>query len=411
MKLFVLIVKNMRRNLLRTALTWLAVGVLVFIVTLIWSVLYGLYRNTTEKSGEQKLIVTERWQMPSQMPFHYADEIKQVCDALPEEVRPLDYMTWQFYVGTLDPAKRTSENLIFFFGMEPKKCLTVMEDLEDLDPGLVRKLEPEHSGTERGVLMGPERLKSIQKQVGDRIRVTSLNYKGIDLEFEIVGTLPKERYSQIAVMNRDYLNRALEDYKNKNRGALHPMAEKTLGLVWIKVRDSSSASEVTRAIESSAQFTRPAVKCETAASEISTFMDAYRDLLWGTQWLLSPAILVVMSLVAAVAISINVRERVTEMAVLKVLGYQPRQILVLVLGEALLVGGVSGAVSSGLTFVLINALGGVDFRIAFFPAFPIPVHALWWGVVLGAGTGFMGSIMPAWSARTIKVSDVFAKVA
>src|SRR5262245_12363641 len=102
MKLFVLIVKNMRRNLLRTALTWLAVGVLVFIVTLIWSVLYGLYRNTTEKSGEQKLIVTERWQMPSQMPFHYADEIKQVCDALPEEVRPLDYMTWQFYVGTLD---------------------------------------------------------------------------------------------------------------------------------------------------------------------------------------------------------------------------------------------------------------------------------------------------------------------
>ena len=30
---------------------------------------------------------------------------------------------------------------------------------------------------------------------------------------------------------------------------------------------------------------------------------------------------------------------------------------------------------------------------------------------LGAATAFLGSIVPAWSARTVKVSEVFAKVA
>ena len=45
-----------------------------------------------------------------------------------------------------------------------------------------------------------------------------------------------------------------------------------------------------------------------------------------------------MALVIANAISISVRERRTEMAVLKVLGFRPGQILVLVLGEALLIG-------------------------------------------------------------------------
>ena len=49
-----------------------------------------------------------------------------------------------------------------------------------------------------------------------------------------------------------------------------------------------------------------------------------------------------MSLVVANAISISVRERRTEMAVLKVLGFQPRHVMLLVLGEALLVGFLAG---------------------------------------------------------------------
>lgn len=129
------------------------------------------------------------------------------------------------------------------------------------------------------------------------------------------------------------------------------------------------------------------------------------------RWLLSPAILITLSLVIANAISISVRERSLEMAVLKVLGFRPGHLLTLVLGKALLIGIGSGLLSAGLTYVLINkVMGGIKFPIRFFPAFFVPLNAIWWGLAVGGLTAFAGSILPAWSARTVKVSDVFSKV-
>ena len=36
--------------------------------------------------------------------------------------------------------------------------------------------------------------------------------------------------------------------------------------------------------------------------------------------------------------------------------------------------------------------------------------ALWWGPLIGGATAFMGSIVPAWSVRSVKVSEVFSKI-
>ena len=42
------------------------------------------------------------------------------------------------------------------------------------------------------VIIGKDKLKQLNKKVGERVKVTSMNYKEIDLEFEIVGTFPPE---------------------------------------------------------------------------------------------------------------------------------------------------------------------------------------------------------------------------
>ena len=228
---------------------------------------------------------------------------------------------------------------------------------------------------------------------------------------EYVGVFPEGRYDQSAVMNRDYLNDAFDAYA-RNTGKKHPLAEKTLGLVWLRLKDQDAFNKVADQITSSSRFTAPAVKFETASSGISSFLEPYRDLLWGLKWLLVPALLATMALVIANAISISVRERRTEMAVLKVLGYGPGRILALVLGEALLVGAGSGFLSALLTYGLIHVLlGGIKFPISFIPMFDVYIDALWWGVLFGGVTAFVGSIVPAWSARTVNVSEVFAKVA
>ena len=93
-------------------------------------------------------------------------------------------------------------------------------------------------------------------------------------------------------------------------------------------------------------------------------------------------------------------------------GYRPRQVLGLVLGEALLVGGGSGLLASVFTIGFFNLLyGGVPFEIAFFPVFRIPEISLAWGPAMGFATAFLGSCVPAWSASQVKVSEVFSKVA
>jgi putative ABC transport system permease protein len=69
-------------------------------------------------------------------------------------------------------------------------------------------------------------------------------------------------------------------------------------------------------------------------------------------------------------------------------------------------------ISASLTYYLINKqFGGVPFPIAFYSTFPIPPAAAVWGALVGAGTALVGSIVPAWSARTVKVSEVFSRVA
>jgi putative ABC transport system permease protein len=423
-----LIIKSVRRNLLRSILTGLATFILVLVVTLVWSVLAFLDKTTEAKSKNLKAIVTEKYQIPSQMPFAYVDSLAEGAPHTKDDYRvntERDAMYWSFYGGTTDPAKRTRDNIVFFFAMEPRKLLamdargnftSMMDDIDDVSDADKRALAAACEEMERNpykVLIGPSRLKALNKQVGERIKVTSLNYKDIDLEFEIMGVLPGGRYEQSAVMNYHYLDQALRAYnQGKPKDKQHPLTEKSIALVWLRVPDTPTFEKVAEQIATSPEYRSPAVKTETASSGIASFLDAYKDLLFGMRWLLVPAILVTMALVIANAISISVRERRVEMAVLKVLGFSPNQILVLVLGEAMLIGCSSGLLSGWLTKYLVNdVVGGLALPIAFFGKFFITDAAPWWGLNIGAITALCGSLLPAWSARSVKVSEVFSKVA
>ncbi len=141
-------------------------------------------------------------------------------------------------------------------------------------------------------------------------------------------------------------------------------------------------------------------------------MQPYRDLIRAIRYFLLPAIVVSIALVIANTIGISVRERRTEMAVLKVLGFRPGQVLGLVLGEALAVGGGGGLVAVALTYGLVNGvLDGIQFPIAFLPAVLVSPWAFAWGPALGLATALLGSLLPAWSAARLRVSRVFAAAA
>jgi putative ABC transport system permease protein len=420
MKFFLLILKNVRRNLLRSTLTALGTMVLVCVVILVWSILAYLDELTQDKTSDFKMIVTERWRLPSRMPFGYAPELCAGAPRKPGDYRvpPEHSATWQFFVGTLnaDLKKQTRESILFVIATEPRKVLTMFDELDDLPAAQAHALAQavdRLESTRNGIVVGMDRLAAIDKRIGERFTAYGLgDYKGIDLEFEVVGTFPNGRYNNTAVINREYLNDALDAYGRVPGHAKHPLADRSLNLVWLKVPDKSTYTQVAGQITSSPSFRNPPVRCETASSGMSGFLAAFGDLLWGMRWILSPAILVTLSLVIANAISISVRERRTELAVLKVLGFRPGHLLLLVLGEAVLIGAMAGLASALLTYGVINwGFGGLKFPIAFFRSFEIPLAAIWWGAAIGALTALAGSFIPAWNARGVKVAEVFSKVA
>ncbi len=417
MKFLLLILKNMGRNPLRSLLTAAGVMFLVWVVALVWSILTFLDANTTEKNTNFKIIVSERWQIPSRMPPSYMQGLCEGAADGPDDVRPMDSMCWSYYGGRLskDASKTGRDDVLFAIAMEPEKVLTMLDDIDlmlpEEVPELVKAVE-NLKAKRTGLILGHERLRSMNKRVGDRLTIYSRNFRGLDLEFEIVGTLPRGRYDSAAVMNLDYLRAALDEYPRLHNGQQHPLADKWLNLVWLRVKNREEFNRVADQIMSSPRFSNPAVKCETAASGVASFLESFRDLIWGMRWLLVPAAIASLALITANSISISVRERRKELAVLKVLGFRPWQILVLVIGEALLLGTVAGLTSVAISFVVVNWLmGGLKFPIAFFGSFYVPWDALWWGPAVGAATALLGSVFPAWNARSVKVADVFAKVA
>src|SRR5438105_1629874 len=62
LRFLLILLKSLRRNPLRTSLTYLAVFVLVAVVTMVWSALYVLDHMMEVKARDIKVVVSEKWQ-------------------------------------------------------------------------------------------------------------------------------------------------------------------------------------------------------------------------------------------------------------------------------------------------------------------------------------------------------------
>jgi putative ABC transport system permease protein len=419
-RLLSLMVRGLRRSMLRTSLTYLAIFVLTLVLCLIYAVLALIGTATSDKESNFKALVTHKTTIPSTMPPAYYEMFKRAClEDLPPEMRPVngdkDIMSWSFILGTTDRVNQRKDTQVFLFALEPDKVMTMMDGLDDLtgqEKDDMEKACDAMAANPRAIVMSRSRLKALNVQVGQKIKLYGVNYPNLLFEFDIIGELPEGKYEGVSFMNKEYLIKQLEAYPrdttNNPKGEAHPMMDKCINLIWVRLPTKGAFERLGQIVNDRAKFNTVPVKLETASSGIGSWLAAFKDIFWGLKYILVPAMIGIMSLVVANALSISVRERRTEMAVLKVLGFQPRHVLLLVLGEALLVGFLGGGMSALLAWVL---LGGFKFQIAFFGAFFVPVNALIYGPALGMAVSFAGSIGPALSAKDVRVAEVFARVA
>jgi len=123
--------------------------------------------------------------------------------------------------------------------------------------------------------------------------------------------------------------------------------------------------------------------------------------------LLGLAVAFAIFLVAAVTMMMATRERTSEFAVLKTLGFGDGAIFASVLCEAAaitLAGGVPGALFAKLL------LDRPDFRIPNFGPLFVHWETVTVGILVAALMGAFSGIVPAWQASRLKIVDALRKV-
>ncbi len=389
LEFLLLIVKNLGRNKLRTGLTALAVVVMVTICVEMQTIVGVVARMVEADGGQSRLMVTERWVEPSRVPVRYLGALSRL-----EGVE--DWTTWNTYPGFLQESRQVSQQA-FGVATRPDNLVAMHPGLARLDPAIVEAFKRQKNGA----VLAADVARDMGCRLGQSFTLFSAVNPLQSLRLQVVGVTPAGEYQRVVFFRQDYYESATG---NKD----------TVDIVWLRTRDAEAARHVTAQLQEQFRNQQPELKVETESAGVARFAARSQAVLSVIQLVIG-ILLIDMVVVLSNSISVATRERRLEMAVLKVLGFEPRAIMALVIGEAVLVGAASGLIGATLvwgcsTLALSGLLPSSGFTRLFY-LFPIRADALLWGVLLGALVGFAGSVLPAWNARGVKVSDVFAKIA
>jgi len=122
---------------------------------------------------------------------------------------------------------------------------------------------------------------------------------------------------------------------------------------------------------------------------------------------ISSVVLFMFGLVAASTMAQSVRERTSEFAVLKTLGFTGRAILALVLAESLFIALVGGGLGLALAWVFVqqgDPTGGM------LPIFVLAPRDVGIGIALMVAIGLLAGAAPALGAMRLRITDALRRV-
>lgn len=387
-KFIILVFKSLGRNKVRTALTGLGVIVLVAIYAIVTNVT-STVKNKISGGDQTRLIVSERWTMPSQIPVRYVSEIAKMPGVK-------SWTTWTIFVGFLDKIPR-SDRQVAVLSVNPTTLREMHGGLMDLPADVY----DEWLSTKDAVLVGPAMMKKMNWHVGQQFTVFGARFPPVDVPYRIIGTVPGGEWSSAIFCRQDYLADA-----SKNN--------ETVNAILLAIDSEDRAKELASELSKEYENRQPALKIETESAGVARFASRSTAVLQIIDAVVA-ILLIDMVIILSNSISISVRERRVEMAVLKVLGFQPLHIALMIIGEAMFVGGLAGMIGTGIVCTISSLTVSGTIPLAqwnsFLLQFPVPWTAVAWSGLLGAAVGLTGSVFPAMACRKVKVSDVFARIA
>lgn len=382
MKFIALALKSAKRSVRRTLLTVLSVAIAVFLFCSLRAVLDG-FNAGAEGSSSTRIVTIRSTSLMFQMPTSHLETIRSIPG-----VREVGYASW-FGGIYKDPRNFFGQIAIDdgYFRLYPEILLTPEE-------------KQAYLADRTGCIVGDGLAKTYGFKVGDKItlKVGIPLYGQQDYDFNVRGIY---RSGGGAVDNQTMMfHWKYLDERSVQQGLV--------GWFVTEVANPDQAALVANAIDqkfaNSSYETKTDTEREFQASFVSMFGNL--NLLLGS---IALAVVITTLFVAGNTMAMSVRERTTEIAVMRTLGFPAATIFLLIAGEALMMSIVGGVVGVGLARLIVSPTllppGGLMPEISVKPANMLV------GTGLSVLIGLLAGAIPATMAARLKIVDALRRVA
>ena len=328
--------KNALRNGRRTVLTISSIAICIFLVSTLQAVLASIYRVGNQSGGSHLRVVVHRATGVTQpLPISYRQKIAAVPG-----VKAVVGTQW-FGGQYIDPS-----NFFANFAVDTDQFETVYDNFQ-IPPDQLAAWKNERTAA----LVGEKLIETYHWQIGQRITLKGTIFPSFDPELTIRGVYhdPEDESQEHALyFHYDYLDQAMQQVV----GGLG-----TIGTYAVKVDSAGNMQRVQDAIDT--MFHNSAFETKTDTEQ--AFALSFVSMLGNIKLLLtfvSGAVIFTILFVVGNTMSMSIRERTGEVAVLKTLGFRRNTILMLLAGESVviaLLGGFLGSVGAKLAYAYIVA--------------------------------------------------------
>ena len=387
MKYFRLIWRNVFRKKTRTILTTSSIVLVLVLIVVLVSLLQAMHADPSGGRGANRLVVQHATGLANFLPLSQRQRIEQIPGVV--AVSP------QIWFGGVYKDDRP-ENFFGQLSCDPEIYFSKVFDDATIDPEAEKKWRSERNA----FVAGQKLVEKFGWKPGDHITLRG-TYIPINLDLVYVGSYRAGDESNIFFHN-EYLNQS--QWFGANR---------VTGIYYLKVAGGEEVPRVAAAIDRMFENSDSPTKTLTEKQFQLQFMEMMGNVK-GLIRIISLVILFAVTLIVANTVAMSARERVTEIAVMRTLGFRRSHILSFILSESVLMsllGGIVGVVLA--KFVLIPGMvKGMETTpmAPFLINFRVTLPTLLAAFGVSVGVGILAGFAPAIRSSRIKIVDGLRQV-
>ena len=377
-----LVLRNAFRHRLRTVLTLAGLAVAVLAYGMLQTVVTAWYAGAAASSAT-RLVTRSAISLAVWLPASYEARIRGV-----EGVKRVARSNW--FGGIYQEPKN-------FFPQ-----FAVSDNYLDLYPEFVL---PESQRAawlrdRKGALVGRQLADKYGFRVGDVLPIRGTIYPGT-WEFVVRGIFDGADESKVTshlLFHWDYLNESMRKAKRR---------ADAVGVYVVGIDDLDNAAAIAVSID--AEFRNSLAETLTESEQAFQLgFVAMSDQIIAAIRIVSYVVILIILAVMANTMAMSARERTSEYATLKAIGFGPHFLALLIVGESLLICGLGGALGMALT---IPAAAFFKSVAAIFPIFSVSTETLLAQAACALAVALAAAVVPAIRAARVRIVDGLRAIA